>query len=390
MGRVANPVGIVTALASIALHASPSLSGLYSGPVRPRQSWRSSRASRRLGLGIFRVDGETPRLGPTTPASVGEPAGEVPPRNASRRFDPSTPVIVGHRPTPVGHHHRRPARRLAEGCSTRYPIRNLLTVSRVYRDAIEGPIDIEAEFRPATTEKRRTDLPGRRGPRRRSRRPSRAGSARTERQERRRRGLRGRGILRPQDGRPGPGRLARGHSMRRRCPCSSTPGSPAKVARLRGPYRANPSLVYARTREPRTRMKSRREGSIDDLPVGHPGLRPIPRVSRLRLVAGERIGLEVAVINKDSHNGLSAWMYWGPQYTGFKGCESSTSASSSSPRGPQHQLTQEPTRRIASSETSPARVIGTSRSSPRANPSNCLLRNTTLSVPADRPLIKTG
>ena len=31
----------------------------------------------------------------------------------------------------------------------------------------------------------------------------------------------------------------------------------------------------------------------------------------------------MVVVDKDSGKGLSAWMYWGPKYTGFKGCDAS-------------------------------------------------------------------
>jgi RNA polymerase sigma factor (sigma-70 family) len=99
-------------------------------------------------------------------------------------------------------------------------------------------------------------------------------------------------------------------------------GIAGRVAAYGDKWGANPSLVYARTRETRTRMKSRRDGDITTYEWAIQAYDRFPD-RRTELVAGKRIGLDVAVVDKDDRDGLSAWMYWGPPYKGFKGCDAS-------------------------------------------------------------------
>jgi RNA polymerase sigma factor (sigma-70 family) len=97
-------------------------------------------------------------------------------------------------------------------------------------------------------------------------------------------------------------------------------GVPGQVPAYGDPWGANPSLVYGRTRERRTKMKSRREGqtTIYEWAIrAYDGFPDRPT----RLVPGKSLGLDVVVVDKDSARVPPAWMYWGPPYSGFKGCD---------------------------------------------------------------------
>jgi hypothetical protein len=83
-------------------------------------------------------------------------------------------------------------------------------------------------------------------------------------------------------------------------------------------FKANPSLVYARTREPRTRMKSRREGRTTTYEWAIQVYDRFPGVPT-RLEPGTRIGLEVAVVDKDSDRTKPAFLTWGSPPRVFKG-----------------------------------------------------------------------
>ena len=83
-------------------------------------------------------------------------------------------------------------------------------------------------------------------------------------------------------------------------------------------FKANPSLVYARTREPRTRMKYRREGRTTTYEWAIQAYDRFPDVPT-RLEPGKRIGLEVAVVDKDSDRSKPAFLTWGSPPEVFKG-----------------------------------------------------------------------
>ncbi len=95
-------------------------------------------------------------------------------------------------------------------------------------------------------------------------------------------------------------------------------GVPGEVSAYGDEWGANPSLLYAKTRERRTRMKYRREG---DVTTYEWAIQPYDHYpDRLtKLVPGKRIGFDLAVVDKDSPKAPPAWMYWGPERTGFKG-----------------------------------------------------------------------
>ncbi|HZW30091.1 MAG TPA: sigma-70 family RNA polymerase sigma factor, partial [Isosphaeraceae bacterium] len=95
---------------------------------------------------------------------------------------------------------------------------------------------------------------------------------------------------------------------------------PGPVPAYGDPWGANPSLVYGRTRERRTQMKYRRQGQVTTYEWA---IQPYDRFPErpTRLVPGKRLGLEVVVVDKDSDKVPPVWMYWGPLYRGFKGCD---------------------------------------------------------------------
>ncbi len=93
-------------------------------------------------------------------------------------------------------------------------------------------------------------------------------------------------------------------------------------------FGANPSLVYARTREPRTRMKYRREGNTTTYEWAIQVYDRFPD-QPTRLEPGKRIGLEVAVVDKDKDKSKGkvldrtkpAFLTWGSPPKVFKGFE---------------------------------------------------------------------
>jgi hypothetical protein len=97
-------------------------------------------------------------------------------------------------------------------------------------------------------------------------------------------------------------------------------GVPGEVPAYGDRWRANPSLVYGRTREPRTNMKSRRHGPFTTYEWAIQAYDRFPD-RPTRLVPGKRLGLDVVVVDKDSKKVPPAWMYWGPRFRGFKGCD---------------------------------------------------------------------
>src|SRR5207249_1174752 len=97
-------------------------------------------------------------------------------------------------------------------------------------------------------------------------------------------------------------------------------GVPGQVPAYGDPWGANPSLVYSRTRETRTKMKYRRRGHITTYEWAIQAYDRFPD-RPTRLFPGKRLGLDVVVLDKDSAEVPPAWMYWGPPFSGFKGCD---------------------------------------------------------------------
>ncbi len=97
-------------------------------------------------------------------------------------------------------------------------------------------------------------------------------------------------------------------------------GVPGRVAAYRDPWGANPSLVYAKTRESRTKMKYRREGEITTYEWAIQAYDHFPD-KPTRLSAGTRLGLDVAVVDDDTGSALPSFLTWGSPVVTFKGCD---------------------------------------------------------------------
>jgi hypothetical protein len=94
---------------------------------------------------------------------------------------------------------------------------------------------------------------------------------------------------------------------------------PAEVGAFGDPWGANPSLVYSRTRETRTAMRYRREGDVTTYEWAIQAYDRYPD-RPTRLFPGKRLGLDVAVVDKDDDDRRPAWMIWGSTPGRFKGC----------------------------------------------------------------------
>jgi hypothetical protein len=84
------------------------------------------------------------------------------------------------------------------------------------------------------------------------------------------------------------------------------------------PFGANPALVYSKTREPHTQMKARRWGKVTTYEWAIQVYETFPN-KPIRLESGKRIGLEVAVVDKDRGWSKPAFLTWGAPPSGFKG-----------------------------------------------------------------------
>jgi RNA polymerase sigma factor (sigma-70 family) len=258
-----------------------------------------------IGLGGFRAQPPKPRTTPPMPvaavANVEEPPPE-PRRLPQAIARPMSGITIDGRldDWPDG--------------LPKYPVRNLLTTqAESYRDAIRGPLDIEAEFMAGYD--------------------SAAGLIYI--------GV----VVRDDDPvikRPGSARendavevYVDGTFSDRTMEGTASGNWPADLNAAEMPvlqyaglatgqpaygdiYRANPSLVYARTRERHTRMKYRREGRVTTYEWAIQVYDRFPD-RPARLDAGKRIGLEVAVVDKDSDRAKPAFLTWGSPPKVFKG-----------------------------------------------------------------------
>ncbi len=84
------------------------------------------------------------------------------------------------------------------------------------------------------------------------------------------------------------------------------------------PFGANPALVYAKTREPSTQMKARRWGDVTTYEWAIQVYESFPN-KPTRLEPGKRIGLEVAVVDRDRGRSRPAFLTWGAPPANFKG-----------------------------------------------------------------------
>ena len=94
---------------------------------------------------------------------------------------------------------------------------------------------------------------------------------------------------------------------------------PGRVAAYCDPWGANPSLMYAKTRENRTKMKYRRTGELTTYEWAIQAYDHYPD-KPTRLFVGKRLGLDVAVVDKDSVLALPSFFLWGPTEGVYKGC----------------------------------------------------------------------
>jgi hypothetical protein len=107
-----------------------------------------------------------------------------------------------------------------------------------------------------------------------------------------------------------------------RMPVLQYAGIAGEVPAYGDPRGANPSLVYARTAEPHTRMRYRRDEEAK-VTTYEWAIRAYDRFpdAATPLVAGRRIGLEVAVVDKDPGRTKPAFVTWGPPPAAFKGLD---------------------------------------------------------------------
>jgi RNA polymerase sigma factor (sigma-70 family) len=104
-------------------------------------------------------------------------------------------------------------------------------------------------------------------------------------------------------------------------------GVPGKVSAYSDPWNANPSLVYARTKQKSTLMKYQRDG---DVTTYEWSVRPFDRFPDrpTHLFPGKRLGLEVAVVDKDKNMTILSrpptFLTWGLPPAIFKGSDASS------------------------------------------------------------------
>lgn len=88
-------------------------------------------------------------------------------------------------------------------------------------------------------------------------------------------------------------------------------------------FGASATLLYAATRDRRTEMKSRRSGAITTYEWANQPCDKYP-AHRTRREPGKTIGLEIAVVDRDSHQPKAAFLTWGEANRIDKGFEPET------------------------------------------------------------------
>ena len=82
----------------------------------------------------------------------------------------------------------------------------------------------------------------------------------------------------------------------------------------------NPALMYGKIGDTTTKMKYRHSGDVTTYEWAVQAFDHYPdRPTQLR--PGKRIGLDIAVVDKDSGRGKPAWICWGPPWREFKGID---------------------------------------------------------------------
>ncbi|MHB1560905.1 MAG: DOMON domain-containing protein, partial [Isosphaeraceae bacterium] len=88
-------------------------------------------------------------------------------------------------------------------------------------------------------------------------------------------------------------------------------------------FGANPSLLYSASQERRTEMKCHRSGGVTTYEWAIQPYDEYPG-KRTRLQPGKTIGLEIAVVDRDSHRPKAAFLTWGKPPRIYKGFEPET------------------------------------------------------------------
>jgi RNA polymerase sigma factor (sigma-70 family) len=102
-------------------------------------------------------------------------------------------------------------------------------------------------------------------------------------------------------------------------------GVPGRAAAYGDRWRANPSLVYARQKESRTRMQFQRTGDVITYEWAVTTFDSFPE-KPTQLVPGKRLGLDIAVLDKDKKKSSPtsrqpSFRTWGAAPVEFKGCD---------------------------------------------------------------------
>jgi RNA polymerase sigma factor (sigma-70 family) len=93
---------------------------------------------------------------------------------------------------------------------------------------------------------------------------------------------------------------------------------PGPVAAYNDPWRANPSLVYAKNRQTATKMKYQKQNHVTTYEWAIRAFDRFPdRPTHLQ--PGKRLGLDVAVVDKDDEKRSPAFLTWAPPQVVFKG-----------------------------------------------------------------------
>ncbi len=100
-------------------------------------------------------------------------------------------------------------------------------------------------------------------------------------------------------------------------------GVPGPVSAYADRWKANPSLMYAQIQQASTRMKYHHENNVTTYEWV---IKPYDRFpdQPTRLHSGKRLGLEVAVVDKDEKRRPPTFLTWGSPPTVFKGFDAST------------------------------------------------------------------
>jgi hypothetical protein len=95
---------------------------------------------------------------------------------------------------------------------------------------------------------------------------------------------------------------------------------PGNARAYADPGGANPALVYGQIERTATKMAYERKGDVTTYEWAIQAFHRYPD-EPTRLTPGQRIGLDVVVVDKDRGPRRPAWVSWAPPPTIFKGCD---------------------------------------------------------------------